>query len=147
MPASGNQGLQGAYRPEGCRGAAGDLDVAAHLDSAEITPNGLCTLPNNEFSRLHVEYRTELNQGLGMLVVVAATLGSGLAVLTLTWSSLGLSTLLLVPTVASAAGLLTGLLLALLRRDRPVSTPVHIGVSEASVPPDPANDRAPRRVA
>jgi hypothetical protein len=82
-----------------------------------------------------------------MLVVVAATLSGDLAVLVLTWSSLGLGALLLVPAVASAAGMLTGLLLALLRRDRPVSTPVHLGMSEAAVLPRAANDPAPRRAA
>jgi hypothetical protein len=85
--------------------------------------------------------------GLTMIVVIFAAVSSGVLTAAAAWSALGPLALLLASAVASAAGLLTGLLLALLRRDRPASTPVHIGVSEAAVPPRAANDRAPRRAA
>lgn len=70
-----------------------------------------------------------------MIVVIFAAVSSGLIVLVTTWASFGLFALLLASAVASAAGLLTGLLLAVLRRKKPFSTAVRTEVSVAADPP------------
>jgi hypothetical protein len=67
-----------------------------------------------------------------MVVLLIAALGSGLTVLALTWSSLGPWALHLAPAVASAASLLAGLTLALLRRDKSAAKALRIGVSDAT---------------
>lgn len=70
-----------------------------------------------------------------MIVVIFAAVGSGLVVLVATWSSFGLSALLLASAIASATGLLTGLFLAVHRRDKSFPTAVRTEVSVAAVPP------------
>lgn len=72
-----------------------------------------------------------------MVVLIMAALGSGVIVLGATWSSLGPFALLLAPVVASATGLLAGLLLAFLRRSKPLRVAVRNGASDAA-----ASDRA-----
>jgi hypothetical protein len=82
-----------------------------------------------------------------MIVVIFAVVSSGVLTVATAWSAFGPLALLLASAVASAAGLLTGLLLALLRRDKPFNTAVHTKVSVAAVPPRAANDPTPRRAA
>jgi hypothetical protein len=77
-----------------------------------------------------------------MIVLLVAALGSGLAALAATWSLLGPWALLLAPAVASAAGLLAGLILAVLRRDKPFTRSLRIGVSNATKVEPAANDSA-----
>ncbi|MGH1573701.1 hypothetical protein ACRAWG_27445 [Methylobacterium sp. P31] len=75
-----------------------------------------------------------------MIVLVVAALGSGIVVLGATWSAFGLFALLLAPVVASATGLLAGLLLAFLRRSKLPRMAVRIGASGVAAPDRAANN-------